>query len=273
MRSVLTEHVNMRASDLGPGINERLQAIVAKRLEGRCSQHGYVRPGSVVLLKYSAGCLVMSSLNGDVGFRVSVQADVCLPPIGSVLRMRVRNMNRFGILCEVVDGDRVILKSLIVKGAGVCISEVELDTIKPDDSVLVEVMARKYELGDKDMTVVGRIVNSVKPRPPTTIVAGETFDGGDSGGEDDEDADADAEDGEEEEEEEEDDGEVDDDEEEEDGDDEEEDEDDDGGPGAPGVRRRTEHRALAVAGVDEEGNEVDEEEESDFGSEDSDDDF
>lgn len=175
-KCLLNERVNLRAHDLNVNIQEHLQKVLAQRLEGKCTQHGYVRPGSVSVQRYSAGTVLMSTLNGDISFRVWLNAEVCLPPVGSVLQARVRNMNRFGVLCEVVDGDKVIVESIIAKSANVCASEMDLEQLKQGDAVLVEVLARKFELGDRRISVVGRIVKSLIPSPPETgtIANGDT---------------------------------------------------------------------------------------------------
>jgi hypothetical protein len=145
---------------------------------------------------------------------------VCNPVIGSVVRAKVVNQNKFGILAEVaINGTDPVLEIIITKMVEQ--GEPALGNINVGDMINVEILKKKFELGDEKIKNVGRITSS-------PMAGGDArADGGDD---DDEDAlidqdDVDEEVAEEEEEEEEEEDEEEDKEGEEEEDEEEEDED------------------------------------------------
>jgi hypothetical protein len=111
------------------------------------------------------------SLNGDTVFNVQYKADICNPAIGSIIKGRVSNINKFGILAEtqirVMDeklGAKTItvIESVITKqGVGIS-SSINLDRIAIDDVVDIEVLGKKFELNDKKICVIGKITENGK---------------------------------------------------------------------------------------------------------------
>jgi hypothetical protein len=113
------------------------------------------------------GHIMSASLNGDVMFKVQYYADVCNPVVETTITARVVNTNKFGILAECSiktdTGDKhTVLEIIIAKNTNTLISEVNLQDIKTGDIVQVEVLGRKFELNDKKISIVGRIVKEKK---------------------------------------------------------------------------------------------------------------
>jgi hypothetical protein len=74
----------------------------------------------------------------------------------------VKNKNLLGILAEStmeLDGDNVPILDIIVpiNSAGI-ISDVSLDSISIGDTVDIEVMGKKYQIKDKKISIIGRVV-------------------------------------------------------------------------------------------------------------------
>jgi len=67
-------------------------------------------------------------------------------------------MNRFGVLCDVSKNNKTIIEIIIAKNSQEIKSEVNLDDLKIGDNVNIEVLGRKFELNDKKISVIGRIV-------------------------------------------------------------------------------------------------------------------
>lgn len=166
IRSLLQDRVKLKPNMMGKNIQKVLEHVLVNKLEGKCSQYGYIRKGSVGVYKYSTGQVMSASLNGDMLFTVQYYADVCNPLEESTVTATVINANKFGILaeCAVVDGDvkHTVLEIIVAKNTHTLQSEIDLQEIKIGDKVLVEVLGKKYELNDKKISVVGRIVKNAK---------------------------------------------------------------------------------------------------------------
>jgi DNA-directed RNA polymerase subunit E'/Rpb7 len=135
--------------------NEVLKRLKAK-VEGICTKHGYIRTDSVEIHKVCSGRVELIGLNGSTVFDVYFWADVCNPLLGSVLKCRVSNINKFGILVEAGN----IIEAIVAKNSVSIQSDVDLEKVRIGDDVMVEVVGKKYELNDKKISLIARIVKN-----------------------------------------------------------------------------------------------------------------
>jgi len=164
VKTLLSDRVRVAPSDIANDIHEKVKAMVVCRVEGRCTRHGYVKPGSIDIVKIAPGTVRMVSLNGDVIFMVFYRAMVCNPQIGSIVQARVTNMNKFGILAEVyaeVDDARVpVLEVIVAKQGGSVQSDIDLNGVQINKVYSIEILGKKYLLNDKKISAIGRIVKT-----------------------------------------------------------------------------------------------------------------
>ncbi|KAL6763034.1 hypothetical protein V8C86DRAFT_463946 [Haematococcus lacustris] len=169
VRSLLQDRVLLKPHLLGSNLVDVVTHSLRASLEGVCSSHGYIVPGSLKIHSLAPGVLMGVSLNGDVSFSVRFYADVCDPPVGMVLRgARVVKANRFGVMAHVgIDrptGEMLPVLEIIMTKQAIAgreqDPEVDLDGLQPGDVVSVEVLAREYELGDARIAVIGRALGA-----------------------------------------------------------------------------------------------------------------
>lgn len=159
---ILVDKVNLRPSDLYDDPKATVAHLLRDRYEGKCSRHGYIRTGSVKIHKLGLGQVQMVSLNGDVSYTVQFSAGVCLPVVGNVFKATVKNMNKFGVLCDVTRDRDTVMEIIVAKNSPEIQSEVNLDDLRIGDAVNVEVLGRKFELNDKKISIIGRLVVNFK---------------------------------------------------------------------------------------------------------------
>ena len=99
-RTLIKEKIKILPREIASNIRDIIMAKLRALLEGTCTRHGYVRPGSIKLHDLSPGRIEGSSLNGDIIYHVSVVADVCNPAPGHVIPARIVNSNKFGLLAH-----------------------------------------------------------------------------------------------------------------------------------------------------------------------------
>lgn len=133
-----------------------------KNLEGICSRFGYIRPGSIEIMRRSAGNFVKQHFNGHIRFEMLCKAEVCNPPQDMVLKAVVRNKNTMGLLAESfveVNNESVpVLDIIIPKRAAGIASEIDLDNVEIGDEVYVSVQGKRFQLNDKKISIIGRAV-------------------------------------------------------------------------------------------------------------------
>lgn len=158
MRVLLKEKVKLEPAFLGKNFRDEVSRRLQLKVEGVCTKHGFIKVGSVEIDKICAGQVELIGLNGNVIFNVSFYADICNPLIGSIIPCKVLNINKFGILAE----SQGVVEAIIAKNSVSIMSEVDLGKTRIGDDVLVEVVGKKFELNDKKISLIGRIVRDDK---------------------------------------------------------------------------------------------------------------
>ena len=160
VKSVLVDKIKVKPRYINKNIASYLLLSLKTKFEGKCTHHGFIKPGSISIVKYSLGNVLAVSLNGDMIYHVQFIAKICNPSINTIIDARVVNTNKFGILAEysIESGNsRVpILEIIIAKNATDKMQE--LESIKTNDNIKVKVIGKKFELNDKKISVVGSVV-------------------------------------------------------------------------------------------------------------------
>lgn len=173
VRSLIRDTVLVKPQFIGANYKDVIQHQLQGRYDGACNSHGYVLSGSISIHKVSLGRVEAVSLNGDVSYDVHYFASICNPPVGSRMRVRVINMNKFGILGHggvyASDGTFVpVVEAIVTRQLGSMVaSEVNLDTVQVGDMVNIEVIGKKFELFERKIAVVARIVLDNSPGIPS----------------------------------------------------------------------------------------------------------
>lgn len=162
--------IQLTPSELSVDFQSVLQKKLQNNLEGVCSRFGYIRPGSIEIMRRSAGQFVKQHFNGHIRFDVVCKAEVCNPPQGTILKALVRNKNAMGLLAESMvrmgDEDIPVLDVIIPKRAAGISSDLDLDRVQIGDEIYIAVQGKRYQLNDKKISVIGKAVpkpDEIKP--------------------------------------------------------------------------------------------------------------
>jgi DNA-directed RNA polymerase subunit E'/Rpb7 len=142
-------------------IESLLLEKLAARLEGKCSQHGYVVPGSLTLLSRSMGYVENGRFTGDIVYHVQAEGDVIYPPDGTVLEGRVEKMNTMGmfVVYEVKDKKNPESNSYpaikIILPRDLQIGKEDFNSVEPGDQVQLEVKKSRFQVNDEFILCVG----------------------------------------------------------------------------------------------------------------------
>lgn len=161
--------VYLSPPELDARYQERLQDKLKKTYEGICTKHGFIKPGSIEIVKKSPGTFIKEYFNGFIKFEIQCRAETCNPVQGSIVSAVIKNKNQLGILAESSIDEMPILDIIVpIKTAGI-ISQVNLEALQIGDTISVEVMGKKFQMTDKKISVIGRVIQgteeSVLPIP------------------------------------------------------------------------------------------------------------
>ena len=150
--------VYLAPAELDARYQERLEEKLRKNFEGICTKHGFIKPGSIEIVKKSPGTFIKEYFNGFIKFEVQCRAETCNPVQGSIVSAVIKNKNQLGILAESSMDDLAILDIIVpIKTAGI-ISQINVDTLQIGDTISVEVMGKKFQMSDRKISVIGRVI-------------------------------------------------------------------------------------------------------------------
>lgn len=149
---ILTKKIIVQSKYLNENITEYVDNYLKNKIEGICIDEGYIKEGTIKILKKSIGMLLGSKFTGDITYEIAYTADVCNPVIGNIIECKVKFLNKLGILA--VNGPITV-----IVGKQFHINDDEISLIKENDIIKVEVIAKKFSLNDKEIKIVGKLWN------------------------------------------------------------------------------------------------------------------
>ena len=156
--------VQLSAEEIDSNYQERILDKLKDKYEGKCSKFGFIKPDTLQIFKRSYGSFIKEHFNGFIKYEIICKAEVCNPIQGSIIQAVIRNKNQMGILAEssieLNDNKIPILDIIIpIRSVGI-ISEVNLDNLQIDNVIKIEVVGKKYQLNDKKISIIGRVISS-----------------------------------------------------------------------------------------------------------------
>ena len=152
------EVVKVPPAFIGKNVSSKVLEILKQTYEDKCSKYGYIRHGSVDIVKIGGAQVELHSLCGFINVYVIFTAQALNPPEKSFLRTQVRNINKFGILTAVQLDGKDVMQIIIPKQIALMKSSVNLDRIHIGEKVTVEIVKRRIEVGENVLYGIGRIV-------------------------------------------------------------------------------------------------------------------
>jgi len=167
-KAVFEEQVSLNPKDMRvkiESVEDLIRDKLQARLEGRCSRHGYVEPGTVTILSRSMGSLEKGRFTGSFIFNVQAEGMVLNPPDGTILEGEVIRKNKMGIYVSYKDAIRVIVPR------DLHIGDEAFEMVEIGEKVQVEIKKSRFQVNDPYILSVGlfrsskgmKAVNAVKP--------------------------------------------------------------------------------------------------------------
>jgi len=143
-RVVFEEQVGMNPKDMRGKVESIEDLVLQKlqaRLEGRCSKHGYVVPGTLKILSRSMGSLEKGRFTGSFIFHN--------PPDGLIIEGEVIRKNKMGIYVSYLDAIRVIIPR------DLHIGDDSFESVEIGEVVKVEIKKSRFQVNDPYILSVG----------------------------------------------------------------------------------------------------------------------
>jgi DNA-directed RNA polymerase subunit E'/Rpb7 len=134
--------------ELVSNLDDILLNKLRSELEDKCIKEGYVRKGSVQLMRRSLGCMDEDQFTGDVHYRFLLSVQVCNPNVGMIVRTMVYQNNKIGIL-STFGPLQVLLPREVHSNKDIFANK------KRGDFVDVVLLGKKFKLDDKKIMCFG----------------------------------------------------------------------------------------------------------------------
>ena len=149
--------VSIMPNEMNNNINENLKKKIKVNVEGKCIREGYVKPGSVEIVKKSMGNMMMNHFNGNILYNVTYKCEICDPKEGMIIECTVFNINKMGIVAY---GANNALNILAARQHHM--EDENFSSIQENDIIYVKVIGVRKEYQDSQISIIGKIDYDVK---------------------------------------------------------------------------------------------------------------
>ena len=160
--AVFEEQVSLTPKDMRnkiPSIEALVQEKLQARLEGRCSRHGFVLPGSIRMLSRCIGSMEKGRFTGSFIYHIQAEGNVLNPPDGVVIEGEVIRKNKMGMYVSYQDAIRVIIPR------DLHIGDEAFEAVEIGEKVEIEIKKSRFQVNDPYILSVGTFRSSKAKKP------------------------------------------------------------------------------------------------------------
>ena len=136
-----------------------------EKIENKCSEHGFVVPGSLKLLSRSMGYFESGRFTGDAVYFIKAEGKVYYPTDGTVIIGEVIRKNKMGLYVDYKKALKIQVPRDLHLG------NEEFDSVEPGDTVEVELKKSLFQVNDPFILVNGIFVKKVVKEQAAAAVA------------------------------------------------------------------------------------------------------
>lgn len=168
--------IQLKPNEIGKNIDNVLHDKLKSTFENTCSKHGYIKQGSISIIKRTLGKLIVTHFNGNIEYNVQCIAEICNPAQGCIIKCTVKAKNSLGLLAEGFYKDIPILNVIVPKISAGIQSEIDIDTINIGDVINIEVCGKKFLLYDKHISIIGKVIKDREENIENVVDIGSDID-------------------------------------------------------------------------------------------------
>lgn len=157
--AIFDEKVAISPIELRPEITSFDSILIEKlkkQLEGKCSKHGYVIPGSLKLLTRSLGIVEKGHFTADILYYVRAEGKVYNPPDGTKVDGEVMSKNKMGLYVIINDAIRIMIPR------DLHIGNESFDKVEIGDRVNIEIKKSRFQVNDQHIVSIGQYLGKVR---------------------------------------------------------------------------------------------------------------
>jgi DNA-directed RNA polymerase subunit E'/Rpb7 len=150
--NILDYRYHLNADELGYDPDQIFLSKLKKEIEGRCIKEGYVKNNSIKILSRTIGKVNQAYFTGLPVYDIKYQADICNPPIGSIITCFVKDITKMGVICTVNDEDNPLD---IVVPSQLHFNNKKYTMLEPEMKIQIKVLNKRHENGNNCIQIMG----------------------------------------------------------------------------------------------------------------------
>ncbi len=159
----ITKSVVLPVTAVGTNLHQTIEDLISKMIEGKCIVEGYVKPGSVKVITFSSGLV-----KGDnIIFTAVFGCEVCYPVAGMNLTCIAKNITKAGIRAESADENPSPFVLFVARDH--FYASDYFNSIEEGEKFNARVVASRYELNDKFVSVIAELIVKKDYKQPLVI--------------------------------------------------------------------------------------------------------
>jgi DNA-directed RNA polymerase subunit E'/Rpb7 len=155
---VINKKVSVPMNKVGSNLKTTILQLIESKISGKCISEGFIKPNSIKILSFSNG--IQESNN--IKFEVVLECLVCSPVEGQVINCIAKNITKAGIRAEVND-DYNPLVIFVARDHNYL--NKNFSNIKESQDITVRVIGQRFELNDKNISVIAELLD-IKSKSP-----------------------------------------------------------------------------------------------------------
>ena len=160
-RVLLTKPVYLHMSFVGDSLKENMEKKLREMYEGKCSKEGYIRSDSIKITNYSSGLITDDGV--FIKFEVVFEAMVCFPVEGMLIECTATSITKAGIKATIKKYDPSPLVIFVARDH--FHNSAYFSSVKEGDDISIRVIGQRFELNDKNVSVIAELVEPKKHKP------------------------------------------------------------------------------------------------------------
>jgi len=160
----ITKNVILPMTGVGRNLQQTLENTISKMVGGKCIVEGYVKLGSIKVITFSSGIIKGENILFDVVFN----CDVCFPVSGMNLSCIAKNITKAGIRAESADDQPSPFVLFIARDH--YFASDYFNSINENEKFIARVIAQRFELNDKYVSIIGELVPPPKENKPRLVM-------------------------------------------------------------------------------------------------------
>ena len=160
--AIFEEKVALSPGQLHGNISSFDDILLGKlrtQLEGKCSKHGFVVPGSLKLLSRSYGYMERGTFTSDTMYYIKAEGSVYNPPNGTVVEGVVTRKSKAGLYVIIKAGEVDAIHIMIVRDLH--IGNIEFDSIQIGEKIRIEIKKSRFQIHDPHILSIGQFLGRV----------------------------------------------------------------------------------------------------------------